>query len=667
MKKMIFLLYFLSIFLFLTINSAAATIYELPINISSTGSALANYQVKVTITNTIILGHIASDGRDIRFFNQQTANPYNTTTGMLNLWIESISPSQLVVWVKVDSIPASGGKIIYMYYGNPYVSSASNADNTFVFFDNFNDNSIDTLKWKTYTANGGAVSESGGEHVNSGDTNWWGANSYTNVSIPFGNYTIKFKERHPTHYSSAPSGYIALVDKNTVTFATSYYASPNNNDIYLVSHGDVSYASCEIQIIIFNLNTTHVTYNSTVLSGSCSGGTVAQTTAAFTGTIGANSLSVDFGTAEYQNNPTYWDNISITKYTSPEPTASVGMESMTANYTIKIYVNSQPSDVDQSLVKTCGCGTNSTCDCTFTYPLVETTYGKAETWLGTTFLSSSGWILIYTQGPYFSDFTYSGSTNYFNIFWNVTYSSQINVSCIFDCDPRVQSCNAAQKCSPYPITQSPGRGGCTVLNPSYNFTGKNKLFCNITDVINPNVSTSYPETPEYTNSSMSFWAVNFAVDVKNAIAGNAGDTINLPVNVQNLGVLADNYTVNATPISFAESISLDSKLLTTNLIKTNEFGSVYLQVTLLSKSTNNPQIGIWIYSNADKYSCSSAADCNMIQSFERNTTCEVVSHKCAIYRIVDVSTSLKNMPEIGFFEIMQIFVFASLIALITFK
>jgi len=240
-------------------------------------------------------------------------------------------------------------------------------------------------------------------------------------------------------------------------------------------------------------------------------------------------------------------------------------------YSVRIYVNTQPSDTDQQLVKTSDCGTNSTCECPVTYDANQTTYAKAETWNDTTFLSSSDWILIY-------------------------------------------------------MPSAPGQG-----------------------------------------FNMSFWAVNFAVDVKNAIAGNAGDTINLPVNVQNLGVLADNYTVNATPISFAESISLDNKLLTTNVIKTNEFGSVYLQVTLLSKSTNNPQIGIWIYSNADKYSCSSAADCSMIQSFERNSTCDVVSHKCAIYKVVDVNTSLKSMPEIGFFEIMQILVFASLIALITFK
>jgi len=187
------------------------------------------------------------------------------------------------------------------------------------------------------------------------------------------------------------------------------------------------------------------------------------------------------------------------------------------------------------------------------------------------------------------------------------------------------------------------------------------LFIFLSSPINSSAQTTVPEF------NMSFWAVNFAVDVKNVASGSVGDTINIPVRVQNLGILADNYTVNATPISFAEYITLENNLLTTNALKTNEFGSVYFRATILSKPSVNPQIGLWIYSNADKYSCSSAADCSAIQSMERNTTCEAVSHKCAVYRVVELSSGLKNMPEIGFFGLLQIFVFASLIALLTFK
>jgi len=74
------------------------------------------------------------------------------------------------------------------------------------------------------------------------------------------------------------------------------------------------------------------------------------------------------------------------------------------SYTIKIYVNTQPSDTGQQLAKTCDCGTNATCECPVTCyhnalcsctPSV-TNYGKAETWNGTTLLSNSSWTKLYT-------------------------------------------------------------------------------------------------------------------------------------------------------------------------------------------------------------------------------------------------------------------------------
>jgi len=74
------------------------------------------------------------------------------------------------------------------------------------------------------------------------------------------------------------------------------------------------------------------------------------------------------------------------------------------SYTIKIYVNTQPSDTGQQLAKTCDCGTNATCECPVTcyhnalcscVPGV-TNYGKAETWNGTALLSNSSWTKLYT-------------------------------------------------------------------------------------------------------------------------------------------------------------------------------------------------------------------------------------------------------------------------------
>ena len=61
------------------------------------------------------------DYGDMRFTDS------NGTTS-LNYWMESDGK----FWVKVPSIPSSGTKTIYAYYGNPAASSASSAANTFI-------------------------------------------------------------------------------------------------------------------------------------------------------------------------------------------------------------------------------------------------------------------------------------------------------------------------------------------------------------------------------------------------------------------------------------------------------------------------------------------------------------------------------------------------------
>ena len=53
-----------------------------------------------------------------------------------------------VFWVELDSIAASpSSTTFYMYYGNGSATSASDGEETFIFFDDFPDSSIDTDKW----------------------------------------------------------------------------------------------------------------------------------------------------------------------------------------------------------------------------------------------------------------------------------------------------------------------------------------------------------------------------------------------------------------------------------------------------------------------------------------------------------------------------------------
>jgi len=97
---------------------------------------LSHYQVEVRLDNTFDFTRPATDGSDIRFTG------YDGET-LLDFWIETWNPSSGVasVWVEVTSLPVSG-IAIYMYYGNPSVSSASDGAGTFVAYDGFEGNDV---------------------------------------------------------------------------------------------------------------------------------------------------------------------------------------------------------------------------------------------------------------------------------------------------------------------------------------------------------------------------------------------------------------------------------------------------------------------------------------------------------------------------------------------
>lgn len=93
---------------------------------------------------------MARDARDLRFSDIR-GNP-------LNYWIEAVSAGAVLVWVE---LPALDTKIHY-YYGNGAAKSASNGDNTFEFFDDFQGNALDTNKWTPATTGNGAITVSNG-------------------------------------------------------------------------------------------------------------------------------------------------------------------------------------------------------------------------------------------------------------------------------------------------------------------------------------------------------------------------------------------------------------------------------------------------------------------------------------------------------------------------
>ncbi|MFQ6071049.1 MAG: DUF2341 domain-containing protein, partial [Candidatus Aminicenantales bacterium] len=97
-----------------------------------------DFQVKVELNPcNFNYSQCQSGGEDVRFTSDSGGN------NVLSYWIENWNTSGTsTIWVKVAS---AGTTKIYMFYGNPGASSASDADSTFVFFDDFEEGNLN--KW----------------------------------------------------------------------------------------------------------------------------------------------------------------------------------------------------------------------------------------------------------------------------------------------------------------------------------------------------------------------------------------------------------------------------------------------------------------------------------------------------------------------------------------
>jgi gliding motility-associated-like protein len=132
--------------------------YRVPITITNpSASVLTDFQV-VTSLNTVTLlldGKIRSDGGDIRVLTNGGSS--------LSHWLESgtFNTTTTRLWIKVPGIPANGSTTVYLFYGNPSASSASNGNTVFELFDDFAGGAVDLAKWTTCGA--GATTVSGGK------------------------------------------------------------------------------------------------------------------------------------------------------------------------------------------------------------------------------------------------------------------------------------------------------------------------------------------------------------------------------------------------------------------------------------------------------------------------------------------------------------------------
>jgi hypothetical protein len=130
--------------------------------IGNAAGAGTNYQIKITVyygagadsAGSVYLNNKCNtDFSDIRFLAAD-----NST--VLDYWLESKTDSNnAIFWVEVAADLTTNPTNIYIYYGNPSATSASNGANTFLFFDDF---SGDLSKWTIDPENTDAVAINSG-------------------------------------------------------------------------------------------------------------------------------------------------------------------------------------------------------------------------------------------------------------------------------------------------------------------------------------------------------------------------------------------------------------------------------------------------------------------------------------------------------------------------
>jgi len=282
--------------------------YQNPITLSPATSQ-ANYQVKIELTTSNFdYSKAKANGEDLRF--------YQTDGASLDYWIETWNTSGTsTIWVEVAT---SGTGTIYMYYSNPSASSASNGTNTFEFFDDFEDGNDNG--WTEHNGNWYVVDNTyyqGADltymRTSNGDSSW-------------GNYTIETK----INISSGGS---------TGGFVGVLFRFQDTNNHYAVILDDRPDDSIWIRQWIGGGYSTHPQEWSDV--------TINRDTwydlrvdvfdNAGVDTIRAhfNGITHEYNYTQYDNGKialmmhgtqAYYDNIRVRKYTSPEPSASVGNE-----------------------------------------------------------------------------------------------------------------------------------------------------------------------------------------------------------------------------------------------------------------------------------------------------------------------------------------------------
>ena len=219
-------------------------------------------------------------------------------------------------WIKTD-VPASGGKDIYMYYGNGSLSDGSDGEDTFIFFDDFEGTVVDNTKWDQRITNVTTSTDQAFRGTKSAKFTTTGDLMTTLTSSD--DIIIEYWSYYPINVGSAI--YNFLQGDSTHAIYCALGVSANNNIEYydgsnwIDTGSDVSIASWKkwsFGNLDWTGHTFDITYNGALAKNDAS----ARTNTSYTDKLRIFSSGYE----------QYIDCFIVRKYTANEPTTSIGTE-----------------------------------------------------------------------------------------------------------------------------------------------------------------------------------------------------------------------------------------------------------------------------------------------------------------------------------------------------
>lgn len=279
---------------------------------------IINYSVNMTIdTETLISESKMQPGcSDIRFAD--------TTSNKLDYYVDrGCNSNATVVWVKAN-LTAGSEKEIYMYYGNPSAANTSNATNTFLFFDDFEDYSANDPeelgRWHEVSGTEFYIHDDAGNYVlrdatgASADhairTNFTGSNYSFRASVKTISNNLDTRTGMAAYFKDIENYYGFLIQNNT-----------NNITLVVNRTGELT-ETLDFNNSVFLEDSEWHVMEWRNYEGSISA--LADYQKHLTGP------SADFnnGSAAFisYDDTLYWDKVIIRKFVLNEPTSSIGPE-----------------------------------------------------------------------------------------------------------------------------------------------------------------------------------------------------------------------------------------------------------------------------------------------------------------------------------------------------